>query len=653
MKKYMLYIFLMVLSAIPKAALGEGGALPVAGIDGGRDTSVAVLTQVTLNASWPFSYSPENKDIKLYSWKYISGVYPVELSSILSSHTSFMLKKIGTYIFEVSVSDGENWSFPARITVQAGDYTPPLVNSVYVLPSGELGSVVQAVWDVSDNYNYFSQIKYCVSVDDAAPDTITGSTSKLFTGLAAGSHTLKFFAVDSSGNTSTAVTKTFQINSGRVIPENRWCFASIPAGADEISVPAYLQNPLGAPVIFRWAPDANPQPGFELYQRVEKVKKGEGFWIKAKTNTLISAEGLLNGDDSVSVRLKKGWNQIGNPFGFGINTDSLYIVSSDLTLHRFHGNNGYTDDVIWACDTDTVKAADFLEPWYGGWLYAFADATLVYRGVPAFKRSYQLAPAQAADEYNWEIALTLESSAGNDRSSSFGARLSALDGPDGSDHRKPPVMPPYAVLAFENDAISDDGAMYASDIRSSDRSRKDWRLVFKSDLENSNNRISWEQLPEAFPWNLYLEDATSGKLTDMKKAGSYEFHNAGAAERIFRISALYNEQLALTAVPGTVLEEYCYPNPLKDDDLLSFACSTDFAADRFKLVIYDISGIKILEKTFSGTSSLVSGYNYKFNINIKTDINDSISSGVYFYVLEVTDPSGGALTEKGKFAIIR
>lgn len=87
---------------------------PVA--DAGDNQTVYALTEVTLDGSE--SFDPDGKHLT-FSWRMVSAPMTFELGTASSPTPTFLARQPGTYVFELSVDNGEVPSFPARVAVYA------------------------------------------------------------------------------------------------------------------------------------------------------------------------------------------------------------------------------------------------------------------------------------------------------------------------------------------------------------------------------------------------------------------------------------------------------------------------------------------------------------------------------------------------------
>jgi len=84
-------------------------------------------------------------------------------------------------------------------------------------------------------------------------------------------------------------------------------------------------------------------------------------------------------------------------------------------------------------------------------------------------------------------------------------------------------------------------------------------------------------------------------------------------------------------IPETHLVAQNYPNPFNPSTKIAFTIPSRLTNEEVKLVIYDIQGNRVKELI---NESLQSG-NYLIEWNGTNDMDQKVSSGVYFYEVRV------------------
>ena len=155
-----------------------------------------------------------------------------------------------------------------------------------------------------------------------------------------------------------------------------------------IAVPLDVQNPgptsfLGPQIgvydpvnirVGRWCPAL---PGYREYPLVPDFLPGHAYWFLVRNGMTLNFSGMASplvlnpaGQESCSVPLGQGWNQVGNPFTFAIAVVEI-MVRDDNT-----GNFEYllmptfniTQGVFWVYNAGIYSAAAKLPVGGGGWV---------------------------------------------------------------------------------------------------------------------------------------------------------------------------------------------------------------------------------------------------------------------------------------------
>jgi len=190
---------------------GGQGNWPSSGEQTIQVGDLAILTTTLPNGTTGLAYSQTltaTGGTAPYTWSVPAGGLPAGLTLSSAGVISGTPTSASTYGFTVSVTDATSFtaSRSFSITISLGDTTPPIVS-----PSTPGGAYV-AQQTVSLSSNEASTIYY----------TTNGTTPTLSSAvyltpiLVSGPMTLKYFAVDGSGNASEIVTQIYAITGGNV-----------------------------------------------------------------------------------------------------------------------------------------------------------------------------------------------------------------------------------------------------------------------------------------------------------------------------------------------------------------------------------------------------------------------------------------------------
>jgi subtilisin family serine protease len=163
-------------------------------------------------------------------------------------------------------------------------------------------------------------------------------------------------------------------------------------GVKMISIPFYPQegenssvtlNVSGDLKLARWDPETVNAVKHKYYPDsfVNNLLPGEGYFVKLDSGTIIEA---LNGypaptDSDFEIQLKKGWNQIGDPFPNNIEWNSVNVRDGKGTTRSMMDavNNEIIKSGPWKYLDGNYELSTILEPWEGYWVRVSEDVALI------------------------------------------------------------------------------------------------------------------------------------------------------------------------------------------------------------------------------------------------------------------------------------
>lgn len=140
-------------------------------------------------------------------------------------------------------------------------------------------------------------------------------------------------------------------------------------------------NPANRSNLYSW------NPSTLSYLISSDMQLGYGYWIKLAADTPLYVRGVNPATSYVNIQLRKGWNMIGLPVNGQVYVSSLKVAnpgnpSSPLTftqatttfdllsprLYGYYSSGGsYT----------TLTSTSLMQPWYGYWIFAKRDLTIM------------------------------------------------------------------------------------------------------------------------------------------------------------------------------------------------------------------------------------------------------------------------------------
>jgi hypothetical protein len=328
---------------------------------------------------------------------------------------------------------------------------------------------------------------------------------------------------------------------------------SLPAICDNATPRAILEDDLGAPDpsvwrFGRWDPAAGRYREHGV-DGVEPFAPGRAFWVITDQPRALDFTGrtrLPDEQGGAALALAPGWNQIGSPFAFAVDLETMQVRRQATTyslaeavaagwvesepLHRYTGS-GYT----------TIPAR--LVPWTGYFMANLHDQPIELviparesaveppasgeeDGGPAFAGSGagrdptaagSSAPAGAA--LDWSARLTA-SAAGETRVFEIGASAASTSGWDPLDRLAPPA-PPGASLTLQgrNEELPAAVAAVARDIRPARDPGESWTLECGA-APNGPINLRWDPagLPDGY--GARLVDLESWQWVDLRAQAS-------------------------------------------------------------------------------------------------------------------------------------
>ncbi|NQV17541.1 MAG: T9SS type A sorting domain-containing protein [Armatimonadetes bacterium] len=128
---------------------------------------------------------------------------------------------------------------------------------------------------------------------------------------------------------------------------------------------------------------------------------------------------------------------------------------------------------------------------------------------------------------------------------------------------------------------------------------------------------------------IYLHDTWDHEIHTMTWGGTYGTYNMEHfAVSVFKLEQPVNINTDLATVEKEILEQN-YPNPFNPTTTISFKLNTENTMDS-KLIIYNVKGQRVKQYQISNDQSLIVW-------DGTDDENQPVSSGIYFYTLDVGD----------------
>lgn len=340
---------------------------------------------------------------------------------------------------------------------------------------------------------------------------------------------------------------------------------------------------------------------------LKEIKPGEGYWF----NTIISPVQIKPKASKVvqvtrttgfPLQLKKGWNQIGNPYPFDIDWAAAIAGNSNIGSLNTFSNGSYS------------KPAKF-KAWAGAFVHA-AEATTI--NIPISSKSVgrvAAAPGSDIDEEAWQLPLYV-SAPGVGQESGIGMNPEASLSKDRFDDITVPRFFNYIELNTRHDEFF--AHSFSTDVVPT-ANVHEWLFTVKSNIDK-DKEISWDntQLRNAES-SLILIDMQDRTWVDMKTTNHYSFNGNGNRD----IKIIYTRDGEIN--PGMTLLGQSYPNPFNDH--VTIPVLAEKAGLVITVDVIDMLGRRV--KTITMTTDKAGPQVVEWNGH--DDADSKISSGMYFY----------------------
>ncbi len=368
----------------------------------------------------------------------------------------------------------------------------------------------------------------------------------------------------------------------------------------------------------------SPSPGWDEYPgTLTTFARGEGYFINVTdVDKVTLTEGYSpkeNRDSLFILSLKKGWNQIGNPYTTPIQWNDVLAynnVSTGLSQKLLIYSAGY------------LNAADpgIINPRSGGFVLADNDISnlkIPFQSQTSGGRISSYLFSKNINEARWDAEFTLKQNDIQFRVASIGMVPEASMGKDMFDMPVPPRIsdefiemsvahPEYYMKRFARDIVQTQGE-YA------------WQFNVDSNV-GGIAELRWDNT--GFGNNskeLYLLDENLQNLVNMRHVSVYNFDPTQSGN--FKI--YFGENLEKKIKPTRVLLGNAYPNPTNRLTSIPFTLPDQSPSYQISLEVFDAMGRKV--------TTLANGFYSAGFYSAEWDTSSStLVNGLYIYRLVVS-----------------
>ena len=376
--------------------------------------------------------------------------------------------------------------------------------------------------------------------------------------------------------------------------------------------------------LFHWSGGEGAEAKYLEFDVFDKIEQGASYWFNAveSISGLQVTAGVIkaNQKEPFKIQVKKGWNQIGNPYPFGVSWSAIKAVSANAVLalksmYQF-SNGSYTN------------SADALAAWGGAFIYSAADGDLV---VPVLAKTAGRAGGSTfpskPDEEIWRLPIVLQLE-GMGHEGAVGMHPDASNGMDEYDEPEIPRFINYLEMKTNHSETS--AGHFSEDIVAS-ADHYTWTFTLASNLGNSKAELRWN----SSAWSgasavLLLLDISQEVLVDMKSNNHYEFPFTSGKQ--FKVIYSKNPQFK----PGITALGHAYPNPFTNLVRVPILIEEENIRTRFE--VFDLLGkrVKTIESSYDAPGL------YQIEWNGTGSDGEEVSSGMLLYRISYSNGSNSA-----------
>jgi aminopeptidase N len=370
---------------------------------------------------------------------------------------------------------------------------------------------------------------------------------------------------------------------------------SVSAGWNMVSIPFSVIDPQTTTIFPTAISSAFTYEGGPNYIVSDSLLKGKGYWIKFASNQSQEIIGSAPMADTVDV--VEGWNMIGS-------TLNTVHVGSIQTLPEGIVSSNYFEYA------SSYKVVDSLRLGKGYWVKISQAGKLILDGANTFKKNL-------SSENNLQSLnkIIIRDSKNNQQTLYFGKYSGEIK----IEKYDLPPTPPIGSF----------------DVRF--QSGRYLEVVKGQAIESFPIHISSDNYPLTLEWNIKQSDVYSTIVIGNKKIslnGNGEFQIPESSIRDQeKLSQIVLQLNGVKELPGEFTLEQNYPNPFNPSTVIDYSLPVDCWV---KLKVFDVLGQEV--------KTLVDGYQdagyHRVSFSIEDESMSNISSGLYFYRLQIRNYSG-------------
>ncbi len=451
-----------------------------------------------------------------------------------------------------------------------------------------------------------------------------------------------------------SITEDYEVKMPAKTPNEQYRLVSIPYDLENGDMKSVLKelgnpNPLVWRLFGRYDPVAAKYAEFPS-DKFNTFKRGEAYWLITRgefdlnpgTATIVPVQSYY------PITIGPGYSIVGNPFP--------YRVSWKNSIHDSVQN------VIWGFDGTTFKAESLaMAPFTGYFVKNLTkDSITIYINPQDITTLPKSGLGKNENETitmrpgEWRVGISATSGKNSDNDNFAGVAPGAKTEYDANDISEPPATPTdYVIVRFPNREWKQQPGTYAVDIRAEEEEGLFWDFEVitakaQSKVDLALNKFG--DLPNDF--SLYLIDKTTERAILLTGNYQYQFSMMkNETRRNFRLIAGKNsfveqntQGIPLVAMEYELMQNY--PNPFNPSTQIRYVLGH---SGHVTLEIYNVLGQRI--RTLRNEFQSIGTYNAEWDG--RNDAGSLLSTGVYFYRVQVTANGESAFMKTNKMVLMK
>lgn len=279
---------------------------------------------------------------------------------------------------------------------------------------------------------------------------------------------------------------------------------------------------------------------------VIKPPAGLGFFARVQTPTQVQLLGKSIRSGSYQIRLKPGFNMIGNPYTFRVpwNVVNVRYGNEVMSISEAADRN-LIRNTIWRYQNGAYRFQALpqgeLVNWEGHWVRSFKDLTLIIPRVASVigqTSGVNVGSANPIEADGWKTTFRASAAGQNFGEVHLGATKSARDGYGQEDVENPPAPLANSDLRIAHRDWGKFNGGYAQDIRARKDRSQSWTLEVETSKAGIPVKLSWDRLPSGIRGYVKVEGE---RKTYPLQQGGLQFTPGKAGVR--RVTVVANQAL--------------------------------------------------------------------------------------------------------------